>query len=508
MIRRFFLAPLVGLSVALAGCGGGGGSGGSSLYGDGSNDSGTVEEGSYAVTVTVERNGSSINSMTSTQTAQAVAKVVDSSNNGIEGVVVTFTESDASLIKFAPTSATALTDSSGVATIDVAAQSTDAAGATTVTATATVAETAYTGSSSISISAGSTSDVVEPKAINFVSVAPSDSAIVIKGSGGNGRSESATLTFKVVDESGAPVKGAVVDFSLSPEPTAGNEASPSLNISTATSDADGVVTTTVQSGTQPTSVIVVATSDTDSTVSGRSDTLLVSNDVAFETGFEIVAETYNLDGRTTGETTTVSAFVRDQFGNPVADGTAVSFTTDFGNVASSTAGGCVTSDGTCSVTFRVQDPRGGGLATVIGELGGTAVQSQSININMAGATGGSYVATADGSRSALTFGGCKQTFEFSLEDSDTGRSVAAETAISVASTSSDVTATVKSGTPVLDSTSFAPLGFTVEVDLTGADLAPDCVPGGTLNQSGFVTLQYATSNGVTFTQRFALIYPQ
>jgi hypothetical protein len=507
MIRRIKAWALgLAASAMLAACGGGGGDPGDCVL---CNGGPTDPDAAYAVVIDVQRSGASVSAISSSETVQAVARVVDNNGVGVEGVLVTFTESNATLLKFAPDVGTALTGADGIAELDISALTTSSAGATTVNATAAVGGTSYESAKSISISASGVVEIVDPSAINFISVVPAGQAIVIKGAGGNGRSESASLTFKVVDANNAPVKGAAVSFTVNPL----NKVT--LNIPTATSDLDGLVTTTVQSGTEPTSVVVTATATTSLgvTVSGQSDTLVVSNGVAVAGGFEIVAAKYNLDGLLTGDKTTVTAFVRDENGNPVPDGVAVSFTTDFGGIASSDLGGCLTTNGTCDVDFRVQDPRGGGLATVIAtvNVGADSSLADSIPINMAGATGGSYVAVDDVATghvpTVLTMGSCKQTFDLYLEDDDTGRSVAAGTVIGVGSKSSNISASITFGSPVLDSLSFTPTLFSVEIDASSTDLFPLCDPTGTVDIRGSVLLTYTTPNGISFAQRFSIAYP-
>jgi hypothetical protein len=499
------------LALMLGACGGGGSDAGTSIY-DGGTSTGTDSstEGSssstasYVVTVALQRSGAEINSITSTESVQAVATVKNSSGAAVEGVVVTFSQSG-SLLTLAPSSGTALTGSDGKASIDISAASTSTAGATTVTASAAVGSTTYSGSKSLQITTSATT-VATPSAINFVSVSPSTRAIVIKGAGGNGRSESATLTFQVVDANNAPIKGATVNFSVNPANSV------TLNVTSAVSNASGNVTTTLQSGAVATSVVVTATAQANSAASAPSDTLIVSNGVAVDGAFEVVATKYNLDGLFTGHETTVSAFARDAFGNPVADGTAISFTTDFGAVGTSTLGGCTTLNGRCSVKFWVQDPRGTGLATVIGtvRVGVSSILSESININMAGATGGVYLATdSDGnSVTTLNMASCKQAFEFLLLDSDTGRSVAAGSTIAAGGSASGFTVSVTDGGTVLDSLSFAPTGFVAEVEVSDDVAVTGCSTAGTGRGSGFITLRYTTPNSIVFSQRFVVTYPK
>jgi hypothetical protein len=466
--------------------------------------------------VEVQRGGNSTSSISSTETVQAVATVSSASGGSVEGVVVTFAESGSALLKFAPSSRTALTDSAGKATLDVSASDASNTGATTINASATVAATSVTANKSIQITAASSGGGAPaiPAAINFIGSNPSGTAIVIKGTGGTGRSESAILSFRVVDLSNAPINGVAVRFSINSD-NGGATISPT----TATTNSDGLVSTTVSSGVNPASIVVQANAGAAPVVTSQSDTLIVSNSVPFEGGFEIVAAKYNLDGRKTGDSTDITAYVRDKFGNPVPDGVAVNFVTDYGAVASSTLGGCTTLNGTCKVTFRVQDPRptADGIATVTATLrvgdGSTVIAPQSLQINMAGANGSSYLALDPITLAPVTqlqLTSCKQSFELLLSDGS-GHAPAAGTTVSTTFASTGVVVSVKSGSPVLDqlAPAFPPMIIGVEVDLTSTDLAPLCNSGGTVSISpDFFRFGFTTPGSVMFTQRIDLAFPR
>lgn len=509
-------------ALALVSCGGGGGNAGTSTFGSGSGNSSTGSSGgtgktgtsaSYSITLTVQRSGADTAAISSTETVQAVATVTSSTGGPVEGVVVAFSEQPGALLKFAPLAATALTNANGVATVDVAAKDLSQTGATTIGATATVAAVPITGTKSIQINAGVTSGGAAPvpAAINFIGSNPTGTAIVIKGAGGNGRSESAILSFRVVDLNNAPINGAAVAFTIN-----GDNGGASIAPLTATSNSDGLVTTTVSSGINPASIVVRASAGTAPVVTSQSDTLIVSNSVPVSGGFEIVAAKYNLDGRTTGDSTQITAYVRDEFGNPVPDGVAVSFVTDYGAVASSTLGGCSTVNGICSVTFRVQDPRpqADGIATVRAtvRVGSSTTLSQFLKINMAAASGTSYVVLDPISLAPVTslrLTSCKQSFELLLSDGS-GHSPAAGTVVSVPFTSSGVVVTVKSGSPVLDqlSSNFLPVTFGFEVDLSSMDLSPSCNAGGTIAANNLFRFGFTTPGSIQFTQRIDLQYPR
>lgn len=505
------------LAIMLVACGGGGtspasGSGGSGSGGTG----GSGDSAGYSMTLRVQRAGVTTSSITSAETVQAVATVVATDGTPVSGAVVTFSESGVGLLKFAPTAATALTDASGVATVDVAATDATKTGATTVAASAAVLTNTVTASTAIAVTATSAETPAIPAAINFIGSVPADKAIVIKGSGGNGRSESAILTFEVVDANNAPIKGLVIDFTLN-----STNGGASLQSATSTSNASGIATATVSSGSSPASVVVTAVVRSSTTVTSQSDTLLVSNNVPVAGGFEIVAAKYNLDGRKTGDSTSITAFVRDANGNPVADGVGISFVTDFGVVGQSTLGGCTTVNGRCSVTFAVQDPRGGGVATVIGtvNVGSSTSLEADLQINMAGADGGSYQVLPKAGNpdpTDLHLTSCKQSFEVLLADAS-GRSTSVGTVVASPFASTGVTVTVKAGSPVLDqlAAGFPPTTLGLEVDLTSATLASPCKAtsaGGVLaapSSPVFFNLTMTSAGGLVYTQRInVLSYPQ
>lgn len=493
----------------LASCGGGSGAGDSPFgggSGGGTGGTGSNDSGSIAVQVT--RAGAATTQITSTETVQARAVVLDTSGNAVQGVVVKFAEDGTTLLKIAPTSGTALTDASGLATVDLTAADSNNTGAASIKATASFGTASVSASKAFQITAGSSGGgtASPPAAMNFVGAVPSGTAIVVKGAGGSGRSESAILTFKVVDATNAPVNATTVSFTIN-----ANSGGATITPASALTNANGEVTVTVSSGTQPASVIVTATSSAVPTVKTQSDTLIVSNDVVLPAGFEIVAEKYNLNGQLTGDKTKVTAFVRDQFGNPVADGVAVNFTTDYGVVASSTLGGCTTVNGTCSVDFKVQEPRGSGLATVIGSvrIGDTLVVSDSIQINMA-APNYFAVDSAGNVITSITLSGtCKQVVELFISDAN-GRSVAAGTTIATPIASAGVTVSVKSGSPVPDqlTAGFPPTLFSIQLDLSGTDVTPACNAAGAGTAAGFLTLEFKTPANVVMNQRIIVNYPR
>jgi hypothetical protein len=190
--------------------------------------------------------------------------------------------------------------------------------------------------------------------IQFSSAEPTDRSIVIKGQGGISRTETATLKFKVFDTFNNPLPRQNVRFStVSTDVT--------LNKLSDSTDANGEVITTVNSGSRPTTFRVQAM--LDSGVFTTSDSIVVTTGLPVQKAFSLSVTTPNVEGWTYDSGTTVPAtlvnvLLADQFGNPVPDGAPVVFQTNLGAVGSSSKGACNTVNGGCSVDFRTQDPRG------------------------------------------------------------------------------------------------------------------------------------------------------
>lgn len=196
-----------------------------------------------------------------------------------------------------------------------------------------------------------------PASISFISATPSDQSIVPKGQGGSGRTETATLTFQVLDANKTGVvAGQKVTFAITP-----STADVTLNTASALTDASGNVTASVNSGSTAVAFRVVATVD-GTAFSTRSDQLSVSTGLPTQRGFSLSTTIFNVEGwnhdsGTSAAPSQLQVLMADAAGNPVADGAAVTFTTNLGSVGSSDRGGCVTANGGCAVDFRAQNPR-------------------------------------------------------------------------------------------------------------------------------------------------------
>lgn len=212
----------------------------------------------------------------------------------------------------------------------------------------TVSVSANAGGINLSASAAVTVLPASIGSIEFESASPEQ--ISILGTGALGGSESSTVKFKVLDTNGNPVNNTAVDFSLNT-----NVGGISINPSRATSNADGIVQTVINSGSVSTSVRVQATIlDSSPAISTQSSVLVVSTGIPDQDSFSLSASVLNPEawGRD-GTEVDITARLADAFNNPVPNGTAVSFTTEGGSIESS----CVTDNGICTVKWRSQFPK-------------------------------------------------------------------------------------------------------------------------------------------------------
>ncbi|MDQ1814653.1 Ig-like domain-containing protein [Massilia sp. CCM 9210] len=187
--------------------------------------------------------------------------------------------------------------------------------------------------------------------IQFVGSDLNGSSIVLRGSGGLGRKESAILTFRVLDQNSIGLPGVDVTFKTTTS-TGGLIVQPTK----ATSDAQGNVTTTVASGTIPTPVRIVAqASRNGTTINGLSDSLIISTGLPIQKSMSLSADSYNIEGwNYDNAIAKVTVMLADQYGNPISDDTAVNLVTEGGAIAASEIGGCRTKGGGCTVDFKSQ----------------------------------------------------------------------------------------------------------------------------------------------------------
>ncbi len=244
-----------------------------------------------------------------------------------------------------------VTATAGMATTKYEAQG--CTGSDEITAYATINGVTVTATGYVTVAASTLGSM------QFVSAEPAN--IGLKGFG---LVETSDVTFRVLDTNSNPVSGQLVNFALNT-----SVGGATLINSSATSDVNGLVTATVNSGTIPTSVRITATLAANSALSTQSDGVTISTGISDQNSFSLALSNHAPEawGRD-GEEVAASVYAADHFNNPVPDGTAIYFTTEGGQIESQ----CLTTSGSCSVTWRSSNPRPNNgrvtiLATMLGE---------------------------------------------------------------------------------------------------------------------------------------------
>lgn len=454
--------------LVVSACGGGGGNPGSQ------GGSGAQPVGVLNVQVVSGVGGVQTFSISaSDKTAKAKVILKDKLGAPVKNAIVTFSETGSGLLKFSPDSATALTNTNGEAEIDIEPVSATSIGATSISAIAQVAGVDVTGGQNLAVTSavviGENPQLVA-SALNFISVDPSDKSIVIAGSGGNGRSESAILRFRVVDKNGNPVKDVLVDFLAVPNTAV------ALNVPSAKSNADGIVATSVSSKSIPTAVIIRATVNSRDIFS-QSDQLTVTTGVAVPRGFDLSASKFNLNNDISGDSSNIRIGIIDGNGNPVSDGVPVIATVDFGRVGTSGRGGCTTINGLCSVEYQVQNPRpSGGQAvnvTVSTQVGNGVQISDTIRLSSTSVSNVDFydlngVAVTTINLTAADFDPkCRATLRGRI-GTPAGMPAPFGTGVGLNSSTDILTVSVTSGSPTLDSRSLTRTPITLQFELKDA----------------------------------------
>ncbi|OZY87841.1 hypothetical protein CBP51_13040 [Cellvibrio mixtus] len=178
--------------------------------------------------------------------------------------------------------------------------------------------------------------------------------ISLKGSGGT---ETSLVRFRVLDENGAALSKAQVLFTIASTP--GNL---TFTPTSAESDSEGYVTTRVTAGNVATPVSISATV-VGTNISTSSSELVISSGIPVQRSVSLSASKLNPRAwDRDNEEVSLTMSMADDFGNPVVDGTAVTFWTEGGRVNPS----CFTLNGTCTVSWYSQDLRpSNGRVTVL-----------------------------------------------------------------------------------------------------------------------------------------------
>jgi len=161
----------------------------------------------------------------------------------------------------------------------------------------------------------------------------SSDAIVVRESG---QTETADFTFEVQDSSGRPINLAHatnVKFSIASGPGGGESIAPT----TVKTDANGLATATLQSGTKAGVVKVIAQIDRKNfTIRSTPVSIAIHSGLPDAAHFGVAPDQLNFAGYNIfGLTDKITAFVGDKYGNIVSPGTVVYFTTDGGQIEGS-----------------------------------------------------------------------------------------------------------------------------------------------------------------------------
>jgi hypothetical protein len=272
----------------------------------------------------------------------SVSVIDDQGNLFTEPVNVNF--SSACVTQSLATMSSPITTANGIATSTYLAKG--CTGDDPINVTANAGGISLSASTSINVFAA------DIGSIEFVSATPEN--IGITGAGIVSGSESSTVIFKVKDTDGNPYNNRIVNFALNTD-----VGGLSLSQEQATTNAQGIVQTVVNSGTVPTTIRVIASTEAlDGTmVFTQSSILVVSTGLPDQDSFSLSRGLANPEAwKVDGVEVPVTVRMADAFNNPVPDGTAVNFTTEGGSVGSS----CTTINGVCSVMWTSQNPRPAG----------------------------------------------------------------------------------------------------------------------------------------------------
>lgn len=185
---------------------------------------------------------------------------------------------------------------------------------------------------------------------------------------------SSLLTFKVVDANGQPVQGENVSVSLVGD--AGGVNFCNASTSGVSAAGTGEVTFSVCGGTQPTTVQVRA--QLGNGIYTDSNILTVQTGLPTQRFFDLAVSQPNFHvgaGFTdtfSGNSIDISVFAADRQGNPVPDGTPVTFVTEGGQINSDGSSSCIISKGSCTVKLIGQDYRPWGTSLESGDWSSVA----------------------------------------------------------------------------------------------------------------------------------------
>lgn len=206
-------------------------------------------------------------------------------------------------------------------------------------------------------------------AVTFVSATPAQIFVA-----GSGAAEQAIVRFRVLSSAATGMPNEAVTFTLLANPGGvGIGSSGSVSPVTVTTDATGLASVPVFSGTIPGPIRLRAALDANPAIFAESQNLTVASGPPSQRFMSLSVETFNIEGwNIDGTSTRLTARLADRQGNAVEDGTVINFTTEGGQVAPSCATTRVNGISSCSVTFISQELKPpGGRVSVLAYTEGT-----------------------------------------------------------------------------------------------------------------------------------------
>lgn len=212
--------------------------------------------------------------------------------------------------------------------------------------------------------------------------------------------ELSAITASVYDQSGSPVSGAQVSFSLDKPSLA------AISPSIATTDGSGVAHATLSARSQQGTVIIKAGANEGQVISNEKTLSILSGVSPDKINVTANPNTILVEG-----TTGIMAEVLDQTGNPVPDGTAVSFEVSNPNFGELSADSGTTLNGFASSTFIAANQPG--IATIEVSVGNIN-NSVDVLINQSQPASLEFV-SADPQRISIAGAGGIQTSEIKFK---------------------------------------------------------------------------------------------
>ncbi|RYY04839.1 MAG: hypothetical protein EOO53_00505 [Gammaproteobacteria bacterium] len=196
-------------------------------------------------------------------------------------------------------------------------------------------------------SSGSSSSAVNADTLQSIEFKDAVPAVInLIGTGGT---ESSLVRFRLLGQTGQPISGIDVNFSLT-SVVGGLK----LSQDSGRSDKDGYVSTSVNSGNISTSIRVTATVKDSPQITTVSSELVIATGLPDQKSMSMALEKFNPAGWDyNGVTSKVTMLLADAYNNPAPDGTTVYFTTEGGSITPS----CTTVGGGCVVSWTSQNPR-------------------------------------------------------------------------------------------------------------------------------------------------------